>query len=84
MNIKTEHVTITCRDHVDISGQIYIPSQAPKGAIMIAPATGIKQGFYAKFATYLAEQGYGVITYDNRGIGRSLQGRVSKSNDFDL
>lgn len=79
MNIKTEHVTITCRDHVDISGQIYIPSQTPKGAIMIAPATGIKQGFYAKFATYLAEQGYGVITYDNRGIGRSLQGRVSKS-----
>lgn len=38
---------------------------------MIGPATGIKRGFYHSFAKHLAERGYGVITFDNRGIGDS-------------
>ena len=38
---------------------------------MIAPATGIKQRFYSRFATFLAGQGILVLTYDNRGIGES-------------
>jgi len=43
---------------------------------MIAPATGIKRGFYNSFASYLAEQGYGVICFDNRGIGDSKNGNI--------
>ena len=48
---------------------------------MIAPATGIKKQFYDSFAQYLAENGYGVITYDNRGIGSSINGgNLNKGN----
>jgi predicted alpha/beta hydrolase len=47
---------------------------------MIGPATGIKRQFYSAFATYLCEQGFGVITFDNRGIGESAHSTVNKSD----
>jgi len=34
-------------------------------------ATGIKQTFYFKYAEYLSDQGFDVITFDFRGIGMS-------------
>lgn len=42
-------------------------------AILIAPATGIKRTFYKHFARYLASHGFGVISFDNEGIGNSKQ-----------
>jgi len=38
---------------------------------MIAPATGIKRQFYFSFAQFLSENGYAVLTFDNRSIGGS-------------
>lgn len=73
-------ITITCQDNCVIKGTVFVPEHKLKGAVMMAPATGIKRQFYSAFASYLAEQGYGVITFDNRGIGQSLSGEVRKSN----
>jgi len=64
-------VTIPCTDNVNLSALLYMPSDAPVCAVMLAPATGIKQGFYSHFADYLVQQGIAVLTYDNRGIGDS-------------
>ena len=64
-------VSIACTDEVCLFGLLYKPLAAPVAAVMLAPATGIKQGFYTRFATFLAEQGIAVLTYDNRGIGDS-------------
>lgn len=65
-----------------LTATLYLPEQTLaddiKNAIMIAPATGIKRWFYNSFATYLASQGFGVITYDNEGIGDSLTSALSK------
>lgn len=47
---------------------------------MIAPATGIKRRFYAPFAKHLSQNGFGVLTFDNRGIGDSLKGKIRGSN----
>jgi predicted alpha/beta hydrolase len=44
--------------------------------VLIMPATGVPQSYYAKFAAYLAERGFNVLTFDYRGIGRSLSGHV--------
>lgn len=44
---------------------------------MMGPATGIKRRFYHRFCTYLAERGFGVISYDNRGIGDSKNGNIN-------
>lgn len=68
-----------CRDGTVITASCYTPVSRVQAAIMIAPATGIRRRFYHHFAAYLADQGYAVITFDNRGIGDSLQGPVSSS-----
>jgi len=45
-------------------------------AVLILPATGVPQSYYAKFAAWLGGQGFQVLTFDYRGIGRSLSGSV--------
>ena len=57
---------------------VYRPRDEVKAAVMIAPATGIKRQFYHNFATYLAASGFGVITFDNEGIGESLSSDLTK------
>jgi len=81
----TSHGTsIICADQYEISATIYTPHSTPeqpiKGAVLIGPATGIKQQFYANFASYLCENNYGVITFDNRGIGNSKNDKLKKSD----
>ncbi|MEI6266199.1 MAG: alpha/beta fold hydrolase [Sphingobacteriia bacterium] len=71
----TSHKDIIIRNdnNIELSATLFIPSEL-KSAVMIGPATGIKRGFYHSFATYLADNGYGVITFDYEGIGASRSG----------
>ena len=61
-----------------LAATVYRPKTPVKKAVMIAPATGIKRQFYHNFATYLAEHGFGVLTFDNEGIGESLSADLAK------
>ena len=61
-----------------LAATVYRPKDEMKTAVMIAPATGIKRQFYHNFATYLAASGFGVLTFDNEGIGESLNSDLSK------
>lgn len=70
-------IHVTCADGVQLSATLFAPESKPKSAVLIAPATGIKQTFYFGLATYLAEQGFGVICFENRGIGKSHQGDIN-------
>ncbi len=74
-----DDVTITCSDNIVIKGTLFKPNKNVKDAVLIGPATGIKRQFYACFSLYLAELGYGVLTFDNRGIGDSLAGKIKHS-----
>ncbi len=50
-----------------------IPAGEPaRGAVMIAPAMGVPQRFYAAFAGWLAARGFHVVSFDYRGSGESL------------
>lgn len=71
---------ITCQDNQTLMATVFTPENNVKGAVLLGPATGIKRQFYANFANYLAENDYGVITFDNRGIGGSLNGKVTNSD----
>lgn len=51
----------------------YHPAGTPRGAVLIAPAMGVKQRFYANFASWLAERGFLVVTFDYLGMGQSRQ-----------
>lgn len=79
-NFYSTESKIVCVDRFAIAATTYAPKKDVKGAILIGPATGIKRQFYASFASFFAEKGYGVITFDNRGIGGSLVGSVKESD----
>lgn len=79
-NYNFHNDQIHCVDGKTITATVFKPKGQVKGAILLGPATGIKRQFYANFASYLAEAGYGVVTFDNRGIGESLNCKVSDSD----
>lgn len=70
--IDTHSLSIMTERNQALAATVYRPKGEVRTAVMIAPATGIKRQFYHNFATYLAEQGFGVLTFDNEGIGDSL------------
>lgn len=60
-------------DH-PLSGRLFFPEDRDQAAavVLISPATAVPQGFYARFARYLAAQHRLIVfTYDYRGIGES-------------
>jgi predicted alpha/beta hydrolase len=75
-------------DGYPLAATIFEPSATPRAAVLITAATAVPRGYYAKFARYLAEQGFKVITFDYRGIGGSrpkngtLRGFVAKMRDW--
>jgi predicted alpha/beta hydrolase len=66
-----KQVEIAARDGCRLAGVLFRPQQPNNRAILINAAVGVPQAYYGKFAAYLAEQGFSVLTYDYRGIGRS-------------
>lgn len=72
-------LTITCADGFELAATLYQPKTV-KAAIMLAPATGIRKRFYNSFSTFLADNGYAVISFENRGIGDSIQGNLNAGN----
>lgn len=77
-DIKISDHQFACADGTELAATLYTP-KALKGAVMIAPATGIKRGFYHHFAEFLSQNHFAVLTFDNRGIGDSLVGKIKDS-----
>lgn len=77
-DIDTYSLTIITDRNQALAATVYRPKQAVKTAVMIAPATGIKRQFYHNFASFLAKNGFGVLTFDNEGIGESLTTDLAK------
>ena len=71
-----ERVEITCADGVPLQGHFFAAgTDCAEGLpVLISPATGVKQSFYLRFASWLAEQGHAVLVFDYRGIGLSRTG----------
>lgn len=67
-----EKTLITCQDGYCLTGHFFKAStDTPRGAVLIAPATGFRHQVYFNFASWLSEQGFSVLTFSNRGIGDS-------------
>lgn len=54
------------------------PDATQRAAVLIVPAMGVSQSYYAPFAGWLATQGYLVATFDYAGTGRSTNGDIRK------
>jgi predicted alpha/beta hydrolase len=76
-------IDINCQDGTQLKGH-FLPAHAGQQAathapVLVCPATGVKQHFYLRFATWLAAQGHDVLVFDYRGVGLSLQGQLKDS-----
>ncbi|GAC1369347.1 MAG: alpha/beta fold hydrolase [Pseudarthrobacter sp.] len=68
-------LVIGCEDGHMLRGHLWEPVSSAQGAagavVVIAGATGVKASYYHRYAAFLAENGFTVITFDYRGIGQS-------------
>lgn len=75
---EPEVVEIACADGQRLCGHYLRASGVRPGLpVLLAPATGVKQHFYLRFARWLAAQGHDVLVFDYRGIGLSLRGPLA-------
>lgn len=49
-----------------LSARVFTPLHAPKAAYVLHCATGVPASYYAKFAQWVADQGFAILTYDYR------------------
>ena len=72
--IARRPLAIPCADGYVLHGTSFEPAaDAGRGAtLIVCSAMLVREGYYASFALDMAGRGYRVITYDNRGVGRSL------------
>ncbi|MDY8135665.1 serine aminopeptidase domain-containing protein [Aquimarina sp. 2201CG5-10] len=73
--------TIQSSDGFPISIHEFIPSSPIGKTIVFAPAVAVPQKFYFNLASYLAEKGCNVFTFDYRGIGSSLSQKIQSLKD---
>lgn len=69
-------LTIRTDDGTALAATVFDPVPRKKNgkAILVAGGTGVLRRFYAPFATWLATEGFTVVTFDYRGIGGSRGG----------
>ncbi len=84
---RENHTEFAAADGYRLAATVFEPAPPHRGAVLIASATAVPRGYYAKFARFLAEQGFKAITFDYRGIGGSkpkggLRGFPAKMRDW--
>jgi predicted alpha/beta hydrolase len=70
---------VVTNDGFELHATTFGDSVSCRGAVLMAPAMGVEQNYYAAFAQWLAEQGFFVATFDYRGMGHSRPARYRKS-----
>jgi len=84
--IQAQDTTIAARDGLGLAATVFLPAGAPRKAVLIHSATAVRRQYYWGFASFLAEQGFAVLTYDYRGIGgsrpASLRGYQARMRDW--
>lgn len=71
-----KHTTVAANDGYQLSAHTFGDAHAARGGVLIVPAMGVEQQYYAAFAQWLARRGYFVVTFDYRGIGHSRRGSL--------
>lgn len=86
--ILVQDTVVAARDGHALAATVFTPEGAPRGAVLVASATAVPRKIYRGFASYLAERGFAVLTFDYRGIGgsrpRSLRGFRARMRDWAL
>lgn len=75
-------VSFSALDGFALRGAVWRLEGAGGGrpVVVINPATSVRSNYYGRFAAWLSERGFDVLSYDYRGIGES---RPEKMTGFD-
>jgi predicted alpha/beta hydrolase len=68
--LAINNIQLRTQDNTLISAKQYL-CDSPKAYIVIAGATGVPQGFYARYSKAANTAGFNVLTLDYRGVGES-------------
>lgn len=73
MSNQPQEVRIPATDGFELAATLFDPAgaDARRPLVVVNSATGVRRGYYGRFAAFLGEQGCPVVTYDYRGIGDS-------------
>lgn len=84
--IAESDITIHAHDGYPLAATLRRPLSQARASVLIASATAVQRGYYAKFAAYLAERGFATLTFDYRGVGGSrppsLRGFPARMRDW--
>ncbi|GAA5628618.1 hypothetical protein Brsp05_03917 [Brucella sp. NBRC 12953] len=81
MKLKPQSIVIECVDGVRLHGHRWTPpDERAHGVVIINPATGVRADYYHRYAQFLSEHGFEVLTYDYRGIGASRPASLRHSS----
>lgn len=69
--VRSREIQIPATDGFELSARQFLPPGAVRANLLLNPATGVRKEFYLRFSAFLAERGFRVVTFDNRGIGGS-------------
>lgn len=72
-------VRLVADDGTHLAARVFGGADRASPVVVVAGATGVRQRYYARFASFLAEAGLTVVTFDYRGVGGSLEGEVAAS-----
>ena len=70
---EAKNIQLNTLDGVQIAANLYSNSSPKLNLIVVAPAAGVPQNYYRKFALFASQNfDFDVLTFDYRGIGASL------------
>lgn len=71
IHFTSEIVQFKAKDGYLLTGISYQPIDGFKAKIILCCATGVPQAFYRRFAEYVTQFGYQILTFDYRGVAQS-------------
>lgn len=74
----SEPTTFHCSDGVSLGGHVWSSGDG-RAVVIVNAATGVLARYYHRYASYLCEHGFDVLTYDYRGIGDSRPANLRRS-----
>ncbi|HET9317534.1 MAG TPA: alpha/beta hydrolase, partial [Vicinamibacteria bacterium] len=62
--VRVEDVTVAARDGYPLAASSFVPAGPVSSWVVVNSATAVPRAYYARFARFLAEQGFAAVTYD--------------------
>jgi predicted alpha/beta hydrolase len=75
----TSEALVLTADGSPLAVTTFGDATSARAGVLIVPAMGVDQRYYAPFASWLADQGYFVVSFDYRGMGGSRPERFRRS-----